>query len=61
MTRTRKWFWLGLSLLALASLSILMAGGWVLTETAIQATSDRDFCTTCHSMEPFAKAQGVPS
>jgi cytochrome c-type protein NapC len=56
MTRMRKWFWLGLSLFALASFSILMAGGWVLTEAAIQATSDRDFCTTCHSMEPFAKA-----
>ncbi|MBK1646291.1 hypothetical protein CKO25_16885 [Thiocapsa imhoffii] len=35
---------------------IVTIGGWTLTETAIQATSDHAFCTSCHVMEPFALA-----
>lgn len=54
MMRKLKWLGLAAGLLALAA--ILMAGGWTLTEGAIQATSDRAFCTGCHSMEPFAEA-----
>ncbi|MCG6896214.1 MAG: NapC/NirT family cytochrome c [Thiocapsa sp.] len=54
MTRTLKWLGLAAGLLILVS--IAMAGGWILTEGAIQSTSDREFCTTCHSMEPFAEA-----
>jgi cytochrome c-type protein NapC len=54
MTRKHTWYWLAASLLILVP--VLMIGGWTLTEGAIQATSDREFCTTCHSMEPFALA-----
>jgi cytochrome c-type protein NapC len=53
MKRTRTWIWLTPSLLVLAG--GLMVGGWILTEGVVQATSGRDFCTTCHSMEPFAQ------
>ncbi|MFP4062228.1 MAG: cytochrome c3 family protein [Halochromatium sp.] len=32
----------------------VMAAGWVGTETWVEETSDAEFCTTCHTMEPFA-------
>lgn len=55
MKRMRIW------LLAAAPVLIIlipgvMAGGWILTDTAMEATSDRAFCTACHSMAPFAQA-----
>jgi cytochrome c-type protein NapC len=56
MTIKRKWLLTTLGMLGLLSVLIVMTGGWVLIEGAVQATSDRDFCTTCHSMEPFALA-----
>jgi cytochrome c-type protein NapC len=54
MRRIVKWTGLSAGLLAVAVL--LLVGGWMLTEGAIQATSDRTFCATCHSMRPFAEA-----
>jgi cytochrome c-type protein NapC len=56
MTTKRKWLVSVLGALGLVTLALLMTGGWVLIEGAVQATSDRDFCTTCHSMKPFALA-----
>ncbi|WP_296809015.1 NapC/NirT family cytochrome c [Thiocapsa sp.] len=56
MTTKRKWLLTTLGVLGLLSVGILMTGGWILIEGAVQATSGRDFCTTCHSMEPFALA-----
>ncbi|RKT43729.1 cytochrome c3 family protein [Thiocapsa rosea] len=56
MTTKRKWLLTTLGVLGLLSVGILMTGGWILVEGAVQATSGRDFCTTCHSMEPFALA-----
>lgn len=32
----------------------VMAAGWVGTETMIEETSDAEFCTSCHTMDPFA-------
>ncbi|WPL18460.1 Cytochrome c-type protein TorC [Thiorhodovibrio winogradskyi] len=47
---------LGLSLLLLIVLvPAVMAMSWVGTETVIQQTSDAPFCTSCHSMTPFAE------
>lgn len=56
MTTQRKWLLSVMGVLGLVTLVLLMTGGWVLIEGTLQATSDRDFCTTCHSMEPFASA-----
>lgn len=32
----------------------VMAAGWIGTETVVEKTSDAEFCTSCHTMEPFA-------
>jgi cytochrome c-type protein NapC len=55
MKRIRTWLVLGTPVLIIL-ISAGMAGGWALTDTVIEATSDRAFCTVCHSMEPFAQA-----
>lgn len=34
----------------------VMAAGWVGTETLVENTADAEFCTSCHTMEPFATA-----
>ena len=34
----------------------VMAAGWIGTETVVNKTSDAEFCTSCHTMEPFARA-----
>lgn len=47
---------LGLILAALVLGPALLAAAWAVTETAIEHTSDAAFCTTCHTMAPFAKA-----
>ena len=31
----------------------VMAAGWIGTETMVEKTSDAEFCTRCHTMEPF--------
>jgi cytochrome c-type protein NapC len=36
-------------------LGAVVAGSWVLMETAISETSDLQYCTTCHSMVPMGK------
>ncbi len=51
-----KHTWLWLVAVLLMTVPVVMIGGWTLTEGAIGATSDREFCTTCHTMEPFALA-----
>lgn len=35
---------------------IVMAAAWIGTETMIERTSGAEFCTRCHTMEPFAEA-----
>jgi len=35
---------------------IVMAAAWIGTETVIERTSGAEFCTRCHTMEPFAEA-----
>ena len=35
---------------------LLAIGGWVGAEHLLRATSGEAFCTTCHTMEPFAAA-----
>ncbi len=37
----------------------VMATGWIGTETMIEKTSDAEFCTSCHTMEPFATAHAM--
>jgi cytochrome c-type protein NapC len=32
-----------------------VVAAWMITEVAIEATSGPDFCTTCHTMAPFAR------
>ncbi|MFP4496167.1 MAG: cytochrome c3 family protein [Halochromatium sp.] len=32
----------------------VMAAGWIGTETVVEKTSDAEFCSSCHTMEPFA-------
>ncbi|MGB5832550.1 MAG: NapC/NirT family cytochrome c [Thiohalocapsa sp.] len=48
--------WLAITLGALTLLSVVVSGSWVVTETALQATSGQEFCTVCHTMKPFAEA-----
>lgn len=52
--------WTRRLLLALAAVVVIvpavMAAAWVGTESMIEQTSDAEFCTTCHTMEPFATA-----
>jgi cytochrome c-type protein NapC len=52
--------WIRRLLLTLIAIAIVvpavMAAGWVGTETMIEETSDAEFCTSCHTMEPFATA-----
>jgi len=53
--------WLLILLFVALLLGGLASGGWILTETAVQATSDKAFCGRCHSMQPFVASyeQGV--
>lgn len=50
--------WIRRLLLTLVAIAVIvpavMATGWVGTETMIEETSDAEFCTSCHTMEPFA-------
>lgn len=32
-----------------------VTASWMITQSALEATSGPDFCTTCHTMEPFAR------
>lgn len=41
--------------LALAVAPIAVTASWMLMETALRATSGSEFCTVCHTMEPFAR------
>lgn len=53
--------WLLLLTLVVMLLAGLASGGWILTETAIQASSGKAFCGRCHSMQPFVASyeQGI--
>jgi cytochrome c-type protein NapC len=42
--------------LVLLVLPAAIAAAWMGTETMIEQTSDAEFCTTCHTMEPLATA-----
>ncbi|GAB0150094.1 MULTISPECIES: NapC/NirT family cytochrome c [unclassified Marichromatium] len=49
--KKRTWLLLGSGgVLLLAGLA---SGSWMVTETALQATSDREFCSSCHTMDAF--------
>ncbi len=45
--------WLLLLLLFALLLAGLASGGWILTETVVQASSGKAFCGRCHTMQPF--------
>lgn len=52
--KTLKWsFLIGTAAIAL---SLLVSGSWILTESALQATSGEAFCSVCHTMKPFAES-----
>lgn len=48
--------WMFVVALALLLAPLFVTGSWILTERLIGATSERDFCASCHSMEPFARS-----
>lgn len=48
--------WLSILLGGALLLSAFVSGSWVLTETALQATSGEQFCSVCHTMRTFAEA-----
>jgi len=56
MNRQRMLRISGLAVSMFALISAVMAVGWVGTETIVENTDDADFCTTCHTMKPFADA-----
>lgn len=37
------------------ALPVGVTASWMLMESTLEATSDADFCTSCHTMEPFAR------
>ena len=41
---------------AIVAFLILPFISWLITDESITATSDAQFCVSCHSMEPFEKA-----
>lgn len=41
---------------AIAATPVVVTAAWMLTESALEATSGPDFCTSCHIMEPFASS-----
>jgi len=43
-------------ILVLLVVPAVMAMAWIGSETVIEHTGDAEFCTTCHTMEPFAVA-----
>ncbi|NEV63964.1 cytochrome c3 family protein [Thiorhodococcus minor] len=47
--------WVVISFTVAALLAVIVSGSWILTESALQATSGEAFCSTCHSMTPFAE------
>lgn len=48
--------WLSVSLVGILLLSVFVSGSWIVTDTALQATSGDEFCSLCHTMKPFAEA-----
>jgi cytochrome c-type protein NapC len=44
------------ALLVVIGVPVCVTASWMLTQSVLQATSDADFCTTCHTMEPFAQS-----
>ena len=52
--------WIRRLLMILIAIAVVvpavMATGWIATETLVEETSDAEFCTSCHTMEPFASA-----
>ncbi|AFL73045.1 cytochrome c3 family protein [Thiocystis violascens] len=55
--KTRKWLFFPLT--SLVILPGLMAGSWILAESAIEATSGQEFCSACHTMRPFAETYAL--
>jgi cytochrome c-type protein NapC len=55
-TRVRPRRLLIILLVLLLVVPAAIAAAWVGTETMIERTSDAEFCTTCHTMEPLARA-----
>ncbi len=45
-----------LTLVVLAGLGVGAIASWAIMHTAFHATADYEFCTSCHSYEPIAKA-----
>ena len=43
-------------IIALFAFFVLPFFSWLVTDESITATSDADFCVSCHSMEPMEKA-----
>jgi len=44
------------AVLTVVAVPLGVTASWMVTEAALQATSGPAFCTTCHSMVPFARA-----
>lgn len=51
--------WLSLASVSLVLLTVLVAGAWIVTESAMQATSGAAFCSVCHTMEPFVETHAL--
>ncbi|MEY6432756.1 NapC/NirT family cytochrome c [Thioalkalicoccus limnaeus] len=52
----RRWMILFLVLVVLAAIPLLMAASWVVTQSALDATSGEPFCGSCHVMAPLVAA-----
>ena len=55
--KTRKWLFFALT--SLVMLPGLMAGSWILAESAIEATSGQEFCSAFLTMRPFAETYAL--
>ncbi len=55
--KKRKWLLLVLGLILFLPLVAIAA--WIVTETAIQATSSSEFCSSCHTMQPFVETYAL--
>jgi len=52
--KTRNWMFLILGLCLLTPM--LVIGSWILTQSTLESTAGVEFCSTCHTMKPFAAA-----
>ncbi|EXJ16816.1 cytochrome c3 family protein [Imhoffiella purpurea] len=55
--KIRIWIFLILGLCVLTP--AFVAGSWILTQSALEATAGAEFCSVCHTMKPFAESHAA--